>query len=363
MVDQKVQKVRSLAKGKGLDGVLISSQPNFSWLTNGGRGHVALSTVLSEALIFVTQDEIFIITNNIEAQRLKDEEIDVNLKFKLLEYPWFDSKKKENFIADLTAGKNIGADVPMTGMLDLSSEIAELRYILTETEVSRYRELGKDCGEAIGKICKMMRPGISEYQIAGAISSELYNRGIDPIVVLVAVDERVTSYRHPLPTNKSVQNYGMVVICGRRYGLIASVTRLFHFGKLSDELRRKHDAVTYVDTVFISETKLGASIADIFTLAQKAYAEVGFPEEWKLHHQGGPTGYGTRDYVATPGSLGKVLKPQAFAWNPSITGTKSEDTIITTDNKPEIITATPDWPMVTVKYKDSTLERPDILVI
>lgn len=363
MVDQKVQKIRSLIKDKGLDGVLISSQPNFSWLTNGGRGHVALSTVLSEASIFITQDEIFIITNNIEAQRLKDEEIDAELQFKLLEYHWFDSKEREGFITDLTEGKNIGADVPMTGMVDLSSEIAELRYVLTEVEISRYRDLGRDCGEAIGKICKAMKPGLSEYQIAGAISSELYSRGIDPIVILVAVDDRVTSYRHPLPTSKCVQNYGMVVICGRRYGLIASVTRLFHFGKLSDELRRKHDAVTYVDAVFISETRPGACIGDIFASAQKAYLEVGFPEEWKLHHQGGPTGYGTRDYIATPGNLGKVLKPQAFAWNPSITGTKSEDTIITTDNKPEIITATPDWPMVTVKYKDGTLERPDILVI
>jgi hypothetical protein len=43
-------------------------------------------------------------------------------------------------------------------------------------------------------------------------------------------------------------------------------------------------------------------------------------------------------------------------WNPSITGTKSEDTILTraAGRAPEILTAMTDWPMLG--------QRPDILV-
>ncbi len=155
----------------------------------------------------------------------------------------------------------------------------------------------------------------------------------------------------------------MIVICGRKYGLVASVTRLFHFGPVEGELRTKHNAVVEVDTVFIAESIPGAVIGDIFTKAQKMYSDKGFSGEWEFHHQGGPAGYATRDYVATPGNMNKVLKSQAFAWNPSIKGTKSEDTIITTDSKPEIITATPHWPMLTVSYKGEIWERPDILVL
>jgi len=263
----------------------------------------------------------------------------------------------------LCGDHRVGTDTPIDGMINVSSEIAELRYTLTDQEVKRYKELGKDCGEAIGKVCKSMKPGMSEFEIAGVMESELYGRGVTPIVLLIAVDDRISSYRHPLPTDKRVQKYGMIVICGRKYGLVASATRLFHFGPLSDELRKKHDAVVEVDTVFIAESRPDSVIGDILSKAQNMYAEKGFPGEWTFHHQGGPAGYAPRDYVATPGNTGKVLKPQALAWNPSIKGTKSEDTIITTNDRPEIITGTPDWPMISVLYKGEAWERPDILVL
>lgn len=362
MDHKKIDKVRSLLHEKDLDGILISNQSNFSWLSDGGRGHVAISTEASVGSFFITNNEIFIITNNIEAQRLQDEEIR-SIDYKVKQYPWHDDSKRKAIFQELFSNKKIGSDSPIEGTIDISAYIAEHRYILTDQEVQRFYELGKDCGEAIGKVCKAMKPGLSEFEIAGMMSAELYKRGVTPIVLLIAVDERVSQYRHPLPTEKKVKKYGMIVVCGRKYGLIASLTRLFHFGPVSDELRRKHNAVVEIDTVFIAESRPGAVIGDIFSKAQKMYEEKGFPNEWEFHHQGGPAGYAPRDYVATPGNTKKILKPQALAWNPSIKGTKSEDTIITTDNKPQIITATPEWPLITVSYKGEKWERPDILVL
>ena len=51
----------------------------------------------------------------------------------------------------------------------------------------------------------------------------------------------------------------------------------------------------------------------------------------KFYHQGGATGYETRDYIATPNSSLIVQPNQAFAWNPYIKGAKSEDTILVTE--------------------------------
>ncbi len=361
-MDNKINKIRSLLRDKGLDAILITNQSNFSWLSDGGRGHVAISTETSVASFFITNDEIFLITNNIEAQRLQDEEIK-GIEYKLKQYPWHDDGQRRTILQELFNNKKIGSDSPMESTVNISDDIAELRYILTDEEVQRFRELGKDCGEAIGEVCKTIKPGLSEFDIAGAMSAELYKRGVTPIVLLIAVDERVSQYRHPLPTEKKVKKYGMIVVCGRKYGLIASLTRLFHFGPVSDELRKKHNAVVEVDTVFIAESRPGAVIGEIFSKAQNMYEEKGFPGEWEFHHQGGPAGYAPRDYVATPGNMKKVLKPQALAWNPSIKGTKSEDTIITTDDRPEIVTATPGWPLITVTYKGEKWERPDILIL
>ena len=92
------------------------------------------------------------------------------------------------------------------------------------------------------------------------------------------------------------------------------------------------------------------------------YAKTGFRDEWKLHHQGGATGYSGRDYKGTSNSKEIVELNQAFAWNPSITGTKSEDTIIALKDKTEIITQAADWPMLTIKYEDQVIQRPDIYI-
>jgi antitoxin VapB len=95
----------------------------------------------------------------------------------------------------------------------------------------------------------------------------------------------------------------------------------------------------------------------------EAYREAGFPEEWQLHHQGGLAGYAPREIVATPTSDAEVLLGQAYAWNPSITGTKSEDTILIGKDGNEILTAIGGWPTITVKTDGRSLERPDILEI
>jgi len=57
-----------------------------------------------------------------------------------------------------------------------------------------------------------------------------------------------------------------------------------------------------------------------------------------------------------------VLENQAFAWNPSITGTKSEDTIIAMADQTEVLSTDEQWPILEVEYAGNKMARPDILV-
>ena len=57
-----------------------------------------------------------------------------------------------------------------------------------------------------------------------------------------------------------------------------------------------------------------------------------------------------------------VQPNQAFAWNPSIKGVKSEDTIIVNETENEIITDDPEWPKVEVEYNGEKISRSGILV-
>jgi antitoxin VapB len=214
---------------------------------------------------------------------------------------------------------------------------------------------------------RAVSPGQSEYQIAGLLAQEAECRGVQATVILVAADERIFNYRHPIPTGKKLERYAMLVLCGQRQGLVCSLTRLVHFGPLPDELRRRAAAVAQVDATFIAATRPGRLLGQIFRDGVAAYAQAGFPDEWRLHHQGGPAGYEPREIVANPDSADNVSTGQVYAWNPSITGTKSEDTILVGENGNEILTAIPGWPSLAVPVVGDfasggqMIERPAIL--
>ena len=86
-----------------------------------------------------------------------------------------------------------------------------------------------------------------------------------------------------------------------------------------------------------------------------------FPDEWTYHHQGGLTGYLGRETKATPGNATSILPHQVYAWNPSIAGTKSEDTVLIGEQQNDILTATGDWPTTPYPAGDDRWPRCDIL--
>jgi antitoxin VapB len=155
----------------------------------------------------------------------------------------------------------------------------------------------------------------------------------------------------------------MLVLCGRRDGLVCSVTRLVHFGRLPDELRQKADATARVDAVFLANSRPGRSLGDVFQAAVEAYRSTGYPDEWHLHHQGGLAGYEPREVVAVPGLRDNVVTGQVYAWNPSITGTKSEDSILVGAQDNEVLTHIAGWPTISVAVSGLEIERPAILEI
>lgn len=118
-----------------------------------------------------------------------------------------------------------------------------------------------------------------------------------------------------------------------------------------------------VDATFIAATRPGARVRAVFQRALEAYAPSGFADEWHLHHQGGATGYEPREDLGNSNSDDVVTLGQAYAWNPSITGVKSEDTILVGETRNEIVTAIPGWQTLRVTIGAEVIERPAILAL
>lgn len=356
----KLKRVRGLAERHSLDAILLQRVSSVAWATGGAAVYVNTARSEGEAHLLITGEKQFFITNNIEAARLQKEEEAALKNWDFLVVPWY---KTNHITQELTKGLRVGTDGLSPGALDLSDEIARLRADLTAGEGERFRVLGQLCAGVMDAAIRELRPGHTEFDIAGLVAGEAERHGVQVIVNLVATDERIFNFRHPLPTAKRLERYAMLAFCGRRRGLVCSITRLVHFGRLPEEIRKKALATASVDAVMIAGTRPGRTLGEIFQMAVDEYSRLGFPDEWRLHHQGGPAGYEPREYFARPGASEKVSAGQVYAWNPSITGTKSEDTILVGETANEILTSIPGWPMINIELDDRALKRPAILVI
>jgi Xaa-Pro aminopeptidase len=357
---QKERRVSEFLHRENLDGLLLSKHGNFAWITCGGSNHVAVNADVGAANALITHSGKWIICDNIEARRIMEEEV-AGLGFSCQSFDWFDDGVADA-LQRVAPGARIASDTGRAGTHNVEARLGALRASLLPDEVERYRRLGAIAAAAMTEACRRVEPGMTEYGVAGLLGGEVMARGAFPVVLLIAADERAFTYRHPIPTDNRVRAHIMLVLCARRWGLIVSMTRLAHFGALPAELRRKHDAVMRVDATLVAATIPGARVGDVFDRAVAAYAAAGFPDEWRLHHQGGPTGYVGREFRATSKSGQMVVESQAFAWNPSIAGTKSEDTIVAGPTGPEVLSATPELPASQIESAGRILLRPDIVV-
>lgn len=358
-VNAKLEKTRAFIGEAGLDAMLVSTRANFAWLTGGGLSHVVLSSESGVGALVVTRDDQHLLCDNIEAPRFEDEEVG-DLPFEIHYMQW-DEADIEEMLSTVASGR-IGADAPLPFADDVSASFNRLRWQLMEPEIERYERIAKMASQAISETGHEIECGMTEHEMAGILMGKAFAVGAQPFVALIATDERVERYRHPIPTDRTLDRYAMLVIGVTKWGLGCFATRLVHFGEPPTELRDRHAACCYVDACLNLETVPGADVATIFRKATEAYAETGFADEWRLHHQGGATGYAGREYKGTLEIEETVLANQPFAWNPSITGTKTEDTIITTDDGQRFLTEAAGWPTLPVEYKGATLERMDILV-
>jgi Xaa-Pro dipeptidase len=354
-LEEKQRRVSAFLEASGLEGVLLGTIANFAWATGGKRNQVGAATEIGAGALLWTREGRYLVADEIETPRLLEEEL-AEQAIEPLSYPWHRADPAE--AVRRRCGGRVAADFPVEGLEPLPPAFTELRWSLTPAEIERYRWLGEHAGAAMTHGLFHLRPGLNEQQIAALVAEVLIGLGIQPTVLLVAVDDRMARYRHPLPTEQRLERAAMLAVGARRWGLIASLTRLVHFGEPHEELRRRHAAVAAVDAAMIQATRPGAPAGAVFRAGMAAYAEHGFPDEWRRHHQGGATGYAGREYRATPETQHVVRDGQAFAWNPSIAGTKSEDTVLVTAQGAEVLTVTPDLPHLAV----GGMTRPDILV-
>ena len=315
-------RLRRFMASCGFERFTLCRPENFAWLTGGGDNTVAIGEGVG--CLEVTPDSVRLHTSRIEAARLQEEE---KVDFAVSTYPWYSSP-------------------PIGRPNDFEHDLTPLRLVLTPEEQERFRRLGNDAAQALGSAMQAAQPEWTEARLAGEIAAEAYARGIQPVVLLVAGEERAFRYRHPLPKDRALGKLAMGVICARRDGLVANLTRMRSWGKPG--LARRYEKLLRVEARGLDAAVPGATLGEVLEGIAAGYREIRAPDEFEAHHQGGIAGYRPREVLGVTGD-GTVLQAgMAVAWNPSLPGVKVEDTFLITPTGLENLTFDPDWPMIEV---------------
>ena len=333
---------------RGLEAVWFAQPSSFAWLT-GGSNVVARGGLGVGAVGYAGDGDLRLVTNNIEARRLLDEELPDGIEAET--FQWYESSLAEGVAERSPTPAAADFDVPEFESVDPT----ELRQPLTEGDIERYRELGADTADAVEAVAREIEPEDTETDVAAALRAALAARDINSPVALVGGEERAQEYRHYTPKDVELGGYALLSVTAERGGLHASATRTVAFDP-PEWLADRHQIAMFVEATALAATRAvaeaGGEAKSVFHGVQAAYEHFGYPGEWENHHQGGAAGYAGREWKGTPTLERPVHAPMAYAWNPTVEGAKSEDTVLVTEDGFEVLTATGDWPTEPVDAYD-----------
>ncbi|WP_020654480.1 M24 family metallopeptidase [Massilia niastensis] len=341
-VADKLALLRAVLQQANAGALRLRGMDWFAWVTAGGSSAVLHAAETGVAEVLVTPEDACVLTDEIEADRLRAEEVPPGFTFHI--EPWAEPELRARFVLNAAAGRAVLSDRPTADEFPLPPALRQRRMVLRESEQSRYRQLGREAAEAMSEALREARPEWTEYQLAGAGAAALWRRGIHPALVLAAGERRLPLYRHATPSHEPIGQRAMLVFCARRHGLYANLTRFVTFGAAPEEQRALMD----VEATGLAAVKPGKSLSAVYHALAQAYRHADRDGAIREHHQGGITGYLAREIVATASTAAQLEQGMAFAFNPSFAGLKIEDTFLLGPQGLENLTFDPGWPAVDV---------------
>ena len=337
LVQHRVEQLRALVERHGASAIRLDSRRDFAWLTLGGQNHVLLATETGVAPVVITKEDAVVLAPVNEFDRILAEETS-GLPLRAVSLAWWDDSAVANE-ASAIAGKG---RILTAG--DVADELEELRTGLVPAEHERMEWLGNVINQALAEALDAVERGVSEESLGGDVGALLADEGARLPVILVAADERISRFRHPIATSTQIRGRVMVVVVAERWGLHVAATQFRELEPLGEQLRERAAAIAHVVDAMRQASTVGNTLGDVLAAARAAYTDNGLENEWTLHHQGGSIGYAARERIAKPDDRTPIRPGMAFAWNPSAVGYKAEETLYLDENGAQHIVTTTDAP-------------------
>src|SRR5215212_7766070 len=105
--ESRDQSLRRLMEERGVGALLLNHPANFAWYTGGADNRVDRGVEAGVASVLITEDSVSIVTDNIEAPRMREEQTP---SMEVAEHPWH--KDPDTLLRELIGGAALGTDGP-----------------------------------------------------------------------------------------------------------------------------------------------------------------------------------------------------------------------------------------------------------
>src|ERR687896_637667 len=157
--ESREEKLRGLMQERGLGTLLLRRPANFTWYTGGADNRVDRGDPLGVASVLLTPESSYVLTDNIEAPRMRAEQTP---EIEVVEYAWHEGP--DALLEELVGSPPIGTDFPSELGPDVSDGVAPLRYVLDAEAVGSYRRLGADAVLAVDEAAASLSPDTDEIE-------------------------------------------------------------------------------------------------------------------------------------------------------------------------------------------------------
>lgn len=161
-----------------------------------------------------------------------------------------------------------------------------IRMVKTEEEIRRLRKAANAAERALTAVKGIIRPGVTEYEIAREFERSIVSQGGKPEITLVRIGRNgVSGQVKPDDTSLGMGDTIWFDLAGTYEGYWSDIARIFSLGEPSQRMQEFYHAMLVGEDAAIAAAKPGITGGELFDLTVEAVREAGVPH-YRRHHVG-----------------------------------------------------------------------------
>lgn len=348
----KIREIQQKLQEKELDAVLITDEKNQRYATR---------FAFTDGAVIVTKNNAYLITDSryVEAaEKAVSERIQVILFGQdkrlipciqeILQNEKIEKlgaeEQKLSYQEYLSYQKTLGLD-----LIPAQAVFLELRASKTEDELEYMRAAQKISERALEDVLGIIRPGISEREIAAELNYRMMKYGAEGNSFdTISITGTKTSMPHGVPGDELVKDGDFVTMdfgC-LKGGYCSDMTRTVAVGHVTDEMKKIYEIVLEAQLTGIENARAGITGYEIDKAARDVIANAGYGQYFG-HSFGHSLGLDIHEApYAMPRSRvimpeGAVISAEPGIYLPGRFGVRIEDVMILRKDGAEVITEAP----------------------